>query len=121
MATKKLNSELINEEQLNEVVGGTRGELSCDTKFLYALGLLDDYHEPGYVEKHVREVIGDINSAFKKIGSSFDLRIEYSASGNNEYRFISSSHSGRCTTRPQLYKYICEAVGKPDFDYKHYL
>ena len=107
MTNEIINSELLNEDQLDEVVGGSRGELSCDTKFLHALGLMDHYYEPYYVEKHVDEITAEVSTALKKIGSSFDLRIEYSASGNNEYRFISSSHSGRCTTRPQLYQYIC--------------
>ena len=120
MTNEILNGEMLNEEQLDAVVGGTRGELSCDTKFLYALGLMNNYHEPGYIENHVNEVIGDIQSAFKKVGIPYDLVINYSANGNNEYRLKMSAVSAR-TTRAKLYRTICEKVGKPDFDYKKYL
>ena len=43
MTNEIINSELMNEEQLGAVVGGTRGELSCDTKFLYTLEIMDHY------------------------------------------------------------------------------
>ena len=67
--------------------------------------------------------MAEVSTTLKKAGIPYnlDLVITYSASGNNKYRFISSSHSGRCTTRPKLYQYICEAVGQPKFDYTKYL
>ena len=122
MTNEILDSELMNEEQLNAVVGGTRGELSCDTKFLYALGLMDDYHEPGYVENHVDEVAADISVAVKKIG--IDVSIRYSSNGANGYqvtRYFPGGPESQFTSRSAMYKIICDAVGKPDFDYKKYL
>ena len=123
MTEEILNSELMNEEQLNEVVGGTRGELSCDTKFLYALGLMDNYHEPGYVENHVDEVAGEVSSALKKIG--IDVKVFYSSNGANGYLVTRYFPGGpaefQFTDRSAMYQIVCDAVDKPDFDYKKYL
>ena len=123
MTNEIINSEMLNEEQLNAVVGGTRGELSCDTKFLHALELMDDYHDPGYVENHVEEVAGEVSSALKKIG--IDVKVFYSSNGTDGYQVTRYFPGGpaefQFTDRSAIYQIVCDAVGKPDFDYKPYL
>ena len=118
MANEILKGEMMNEEQLNEVVGGTRGELSCDTKFLHALGLMDDYHEPGYVENHAEEIAGDINAAFRN--ASIPIRVSYSLGCKNYYRFESGNQT-QLINRDQVYRIVLDRIGKTDFDYKKYL
>ena len=123
MSNEIFKGEMMNEAQLDEVVGGSRGELSCDTKFFHALGLLDSYHEPGYVENHVDEITAEITAAVQKIGN-LNLKITYSPNGKNQYLFTEYDSGGvvsRTATRDYLYKTICKAVGQPDFNYKQYL
>ena len=44
---KKINAELelMTEEKLDNVAGGTVGETSEDSQYLYDYGLVDDYHD----------------------------------------------------------------------------
>ena len=123
MTNEIINSELMNEEQLNAVVGGTRGELSCDTKFLHAIGLMDHFYDPGYVENHADEVAAEVRAAIQKTGDR-DVQIDYYADGKNEYylsEFVPGGRSSQMTSRRKLYESICMSVGKPDFNYEQYL
>ena len=121
MTNEIINSEMLNEEQLNAVVGGTRGELSCDTKFLHALGLMDHYYEPYYVGQHWREVTAEVSAAVKKTGS-LGVGITYYSKRDNKY-LLALVDLGVAwhKTRAEMYHAICRAVGKPRFDYKPYL
>ena len=85
MAKEILNGELMNEEELDEVVGGSHGELSCDTKFLYVLGIINHYYEPGYVETHMSEVANEIETALARRGNSHSLKIYTALNNNNTY------------------------------------
>ena len=123
MTNEILNGEMLNEEQLNEVVGSTRGELSCDTKFLHALGFMDHYYESYYVENHVYEVADEVRVAFNNaLDGAFGYRmhIDASVSGNNTYKLLHFPFSMN-VTRCELYQKVCEAVGQPDFDYEKYM
>ena len=126
MKKEILNGELMNEEQLDKVVGGARGELSCDTKLLNAIGLMPNSHEPGYCEKYTKDVIGEISDAVRKTRPPFHLEVEiiYSANGSNQYKLTGYAPGGAVTndvSRAYFYRCVCEAVGKPDFDYEKYL
>ena len=121
MANEILKEEIMNEEQLENVVGGTRGQLSCDTKFLHALGVMDHYYEPYYCEKHMSEVASEINSALQKAGFR-ELRIDTSVSGGNTYYFRKGEYTGVLVApREEIYGEICDKLGKTDFDYKKFL
>ena len=124
MTKEILNGEMMNEEKLNAVVGGTRGELSCDTKFLYSLGLMPNSHEPGYCANHADDVIREIIDAVMKT-NSLSVMIHFSANGKNKYNLTTSLPDGgwanQDVTRAYFYRRVCEAVGKPDFDYEKYM
>ena len=124
MTNEILNGEMLNEEQLDKVVGGTRGELSCDTKLLHALGFMDHFYEPYYCQTHTGEVEAEVNAALAKLpgeskyGAS-GFSIKANLDGSNSYN-VASWLNHDCDRR-SMYKMICEAAGKPDFDYKKYL
>ena len=124
MKKEILNGELMSEEQLNAVVGGTRGELSCDTKLLHALGLMPNSHEPGFCEKYADDVAEEISNAVRKTGR-LEVKINYSANGNNQYRLARHAPGGVVlidnATRAYFYRLVCAAAGKPNFDYNKYL
>ena len=123
MATEKLTSELMNEEQLDAVVGGSRGELSCDTKLLYALGLMNHYYEPAYIENHAREVASEVSATLKRT-LHLNVLVYYSSNGTNKYLmtgYYPSGQRGRLTTRPFMYQIICNSAGKPGFDFTKYI
>ena len=121
MATEKLTSELMNEEQLDAVVGGTRGELSCDTKFLYALGLMNRQYEPGYCEGNMNSVVREVTSALRNLG--IRIRIDTHLERKNDYVLGAErpDEVGLSTTRHDLYKMVCEKAGKPDFNFTKYI
>ena len=124
MKKEILNGELMNEEQLNAVVGGTRGELSCDTKLLYALGLMPNFHEPGFCGSHAEEVAREIGRAVEKTGR-LEMNVSYSSNGSNKYHVKESLPDGgwasHFVTRAEAYRLICKAAGQPDFDYEKYM
>ena len=127
MANKEiLKGEMMNEEQLGKVVGGTRGELSCDTKFLYALGFMSRCYEPGYCEAHPETVEYEINAALSKVGrregekavaAVHGFKVRANINGKNEY----SSLDSRFSDRAMFYKMVCDAAGQPDFDYSRFI
>ena len=122
MAEEKiLKDEIMSEEQLENVVGGTRGQLSCDTKFLHALGVMDHFYEPYYCEKHMSEVAGEINSALQRAGIR-ELRIDTSLTRGNTYYLRKGEYTGVLVApREDIYGEICDKLGKPDFDYSKFL
>lgn len=124
MAEEKiLKNEIMSEEQLDNVVGGTRGQLSCDTKLLHALGIMDHFYEPYYCETHTSEVEAEVNSALKTLGSSkhgaTGFSVEASIDGNNKYT-VGNWANPNCP-RSVMYKMIAEAAGQPDFDVSKFL
>ena len=125
MTNEIISSELMNEEQLDAVVGGTRGQLSCDTKFLNALGIMDHYYEPSYIESHMGLVTTEVTAAFNNaLNRAFVDRVHIDASvgGNNIYKLGHFPPTiSKNVSRRELYQKVCAAVGKPDFDYSKYL
>ena len=121
MKKEILKGEMMNDEQLDAVVGGNRGELSCDTKFLHAIGLMDHYYEPSYCGSHFLEVADEVNSALKKTGR-YGVGITYNPNANNKYLLVElGTGVGWYTKRAELYQVICNAIGRPDFDYRQFL
>ena len=117
MAKEILKDEILTEEELDNVAGGSRGELSCDTKLLNALGVMDYFHEPGYCEKHMTEVQGDVNDALQGVDALKGFSVtSVDVKGANTY-----SINGKEVSRVKFYRSICNALGKPDFEYKKYI
>ncbi len=117
MAKEILKDEILTEEQLENVAGGTRGELSCDTKFLNALGVMDYFLEPGYCENHMTEVQGDVNEALQSVEALKGFSVtSVDVKGANTY-----SIDGKAVSRVKFYRSICKALGKDDFEYKKYI
>ena len=109
--------EVLTEDELEQVAGGTRGELSCDTKFLNALGVMDITHEPGYCQNHMTDVRKEINSYLQDNSNLTGFKVSaVSVNGENTYRI-----HGKKVPRSKFYHDICQALGKSNFDYKQYL
>ena len=125
MANEILKEEIMNEEQLENVVGGTRGQLSCDTKLLNALGLMDHHYEPYYCQTHMSEVEGEVNAALKTLGRAKNgakgFFVQASNEGSNNYHYRVGFWKSHNCSRGAMYKMIAEAAGQPDFDYKKFL
>ena len=123
MANEILKEEIMNEEQLDAVVGGTRGQLSCDTKLLNALGIMDHSYEPYYCQTHMSEVEAEVNAALKTLGATKNgakgFSIQASNEGGNNYR-VGNWRNPNCP-RSVMYKMIAEAAGQPNFDVSKYL
>ena len=125
MANEILKEEIMNEEQLDAVVGGTRGQLSCDTKFLNALGVMDHFYEPYYCQTHTSEVAGEINAALKTLGRAKNgakgFSVQANLEGSNNYRYRVGFWNSHNCSRSAMYKMIAEAAGQPNFDVSKYL
>lgn len=123
MANEILKDEIMSEEQLENVVGGTRGQLSCDTKLLNALGVMDHFYEPYYCQTHTSEVEAEVNAALKTLGASKhgakNFSIQANLDGDNSYR-VGNWANPNCP-RNVMYKMIAEAAGQPDFDVSKFL
>ena len=65
---KKLANAAMNDDELDQVAGGTVGETSDDSKFLYDHGLVDDWH-------------GDFNTFFNWIPDSKEVDAGWSKAG----------------------------------------
>lgn len=123
MANEILKDEIMSEEQLENVVGGTRGQLSCDTKLLNALGVMDHFYEPYYCQTHMSEVEAEVNAALKTLGESKNgakrFSVQANLEGGNNYR-VGNWANPNCP-RSVMYKMIAEAAGQPDFDFSKFL
>ncbi len=122
MAKEILKDEILTEEQLENVAGGTRGELSCDTKFLHALGLMHNFYEPGFCEKHMEDVQEEVNEALAKlpeVGTMGKFSVKANLNGANSYR-VGTWANPNCP-RDVMYRAIAKAAGQPNFDYSKFL
>ena len=111
---KILAEERLNDEELEEVVGGTANELSRDTVFLKAVGLFDISYKPNQLKgAKLDNVVGMVNGVLSRYG----LKVEVNESIGNRY------FEGNLELRSQgeFYRRICESLDKPDFNYTKYL
>lgn len=118
---KILKDELLSEEQLENVVGGTIAETVKDTQFLHALGLLDRTYTDSEIQNDIYDIYTRINDALENFSSS--LYMEVNEKRVNDYRLM-TGHMGDdyiALTRAEFYAKVCEEVGQPGFDYKKYL
>ena len=100
-------------------------ELSQDTKFLHALGLMNRPFDANYCRDHLPEVEFQVNAVIHRLKSTKDgftstgFKVEVKSNGKNEY-FVGNWAQPACP-REVMYEMICNAVGKPDFNFRDYL
>ena len=117
MAKEILKDEILTEEELDNVAGGTRGELSCDTKLLEAVGVMDFSYNAGYCENHMTEVQSEVNGYLKENDKLKDFSIAtVKLDGANTYKI-----GDKTVSRAKFYDSICKALGKDDVNWQKYL
>ena len=117
MAKEILKDEILTEEELDNVAGGSRGELSCDTKLLEAVGVMDYSYSPGYCESHMTEVQGELNQIMAGNEKLKDFSIaSVDVKGANTYKI-----GDKTVSRAKFYNSICKALDNTDVNWKHYL
>ena len=106
-------------------LGVTCNELSCDTKLLNALGLMDHYYEAPYCTQHKEEVLDEVNAITTRLQrtkhgfTSRNFEVCVKPDGTNEY-FVGNWAEPACP-RNEMYKMIAEAAGQPYFDVSQFL
>ena len=116
---KKVNQEeIMSEEELNGVAGGTVEELVKDIKFLNAVGIKTKNYSMNDLKNNAFDIGHEIANL---IGGNFDIWANEKF--GNDYRITATSMGMDDTylTRSEFYKKVCEQVGKPNFDYEKYL
>ena len=117
MANEILKDEVLTEEQLENVAGGTRGELSCDSKLFEALGVMDYSYNPGYCEKHMTEVQNELNGYLQGNDKLKDFSIAaVDLKGSNTYKI-----GDKTVSRAKFYSSICKALGNTEVDWNKLL
>ena len=100
-------------------------DLSCDTKLLHALGLMDHEYDAHYCQIHRQEVEDEVNAITLNLGRtkygyhSRKFKVRAYDDGHNEY-FVGNWARPECP-REEMYKMIAEAAGKGDFDTSRFL
>ena len=109
---KILAEEVLSDEELEGVAGGTLSEMVKDTQFLHALGLMNR----DYSAKEIEANEDDVSRLISKAFGSKDMWAEAYIEGEHTYGF----GNGREISRAQAYKELANRV-KPGFDYEKYL
>lgn len=109
---KIFEEELLSDEELENVAGGTLNEMVKDSKFLHALGLMDRAYSAKEIKDNKTGISTLINEAFGSQGmwveAETGLKNVYGDDDYNDY------------TRAQAYKALADKV-KPGFNYRKYL
>jgi len=102
---KKINAELeqLNDEQLEQIAGGTYNETAADTRFLNDLAGLCDRFGATKAFFQFGTVSGEAVKGWNQIGISVDT----SWGGSNRY-----FKDGQELTRREAFQYACEKYGK---------
>ena len=109
---EEIKNEIMNDEELDNVVGGTYAELSKDVAFLKDLGLLDKNFHGNYDQMSLA-----VNGAV----GNYKFQVIVNSSGENIVRHFNRHGQPRNSNRELMYKSLAEQVAGPDFDYKKYL
>ncbi len=97
---KITNDEILNEEQLDEVAGGTLAEIKNDIYRFKLLGVLSNYTDE--VDEYA------LKNAFARFGISASTKF---ASGNNYVYTM----DGREYDRNTVWNFICDKMNRPRF------
>ncbi len=74
---KLLQDELLSDEQLDEVIGGSIGNCALDSRFLYEHGLMDNFHSADDFFNNWESYYPELQAAWKKAGIFMDSQIEF--------------------------------------------
>ena len=122
MAKEILKDEMLSDEELDNVAGGTTAETVKDTQFLHALGLLDKSYTAAECKKDPNQVLMAIDSAVYKVtGNHWGYAVGANANSANTYSYYANGEDTKQLTREQFLSNICNLAGKPNFDYTPYL
>ena len=102
---RKINAELeqLNDEQLEQIAGGTYNETAADTRFLNDLAGLCDRFGATKAFFQFGTVSGEAVKGWNQLGISVDT----SWRGSNKY-----FKDGQELTRQEAFKFACEKYGK---------
>ena len=96
---KKINAELeqLSDEELEQVSGGSIGQTTSDSKFLYDYGLVDDYHGNFHSTFHWLSDSAAVDGGWSKAG----ITCVTAPWGDNQY-FM----NGKEITRDEAYDVV---------------
>ena len=119
---KILQDEILSEEQLEEVVGGSTGEFIRDTQLMKALKLIPS----AYNAKQLNgSNFGKVNDMMNGVLAKYNLKIEASANGANSYFSLHTDLlfpvAPTKLSRADFCQMLCENTGHADFNYSKYL
>ena len=122
MANEILKDEIMSDEELDKVAGGYVDELVKDIKFLNAVGIQTPNYSLDYIKNNAREVGCELSKALH-FATGTNLTVYGDDEFANDYRIASYDMGEDDTylTRSEFYQQVCNALGKPGFDYKKYL
>ena len=125
MAKEILKDEMLSDEELEQVAGGTIAETVKDTQFLHALGLINRAYTASEVQSNPAAVDEVINGALWSIDGGHNSWIEMGVNVNsaNHYgrSYIEDNEPPEKYSRKYFLAEVCELAGKPNFDYTPYL
>ena len=125
MANEILKEELMNEEQLEAVVGGTIAQTVKDTQLLHALGLLDREYTASEIQNNPVAVEWAINGAIHLVmgGNHHFYEVGVNANSDNTYElnYIEENEPTQYFSRAGFLRSVCNAAGQPNFDISKYL
>ena len=123
MANEILKDEIMSEEELDNVAGGTAAEMAKDTAFFHAVGLMSKSYSADYCAANTDEVAAEIDrAAYLVLRGNHNLYLVNSSSTSaNTYVYHSNGEDDVVYTREEFYAQVCRVLGKSDFDYKKYL
>ena len=119
---KILENELMSDEQLEEVVGGSTGEFIRDTQLMKALKLIPSAYNAKQLSG---SNLGKVNDMMNGVLAKYNLKIEANANGANSY-FLLRNNSPLPLgplemNRADFCKTLCESSSHADFNYSKYL
>ena len=123
MADEKiLQDEILSEEQLEEVVGGSTGEFVRDTQLMKALNLIPNAYNAKQLQGGN---LGKVNDMMNGVLAKFNLAIKVDANGANSYFSLHTDSpfpiAPTKLSRADFCQTLCESSGHGDFNYSKYL
>ena len=124
MAKEILKEEILSEEELDKVAGGTIAETVKDTQLFHALGLIDRAYTASEVQNNPDAVAGKLNwalSHFTGNHSAYLVGVNANSANSYEFCYMEDNEPGTNYTREEFLSRVCDLAGKPNFDYTPYL
>lgn len=112
MANEILKDEILSEEELDQVAGGTIAQVASDSQFLRDSGAVNI---KGWGNHAVTENFDFYSGVITKAWAKVGITCTPSANGDNVYSF-----EGRQITRWQAFKVVAKKTGFNDFKPKSY-